>query len=162
MQPYWERVDEYGALLRLGPGDSVAISITTEIGMSREVSTQMAKSFGISLDSWSVRAGAGVTRTTGLKLQVTGKQSITFTRTFANSDPQRRERFLTFWRPAARFRVYELQHLRVVGTGAWNGAEVKRNFAFLWENPAAAHLWKGKAEASAFLSGHLEFSDLHR
>jgi hypothetical protein len=162
MRLYWERVDDYGRVVRLGPGDSITISITTEVGVSAEESTQIARSLRTSLSAWMATIESQITKVSGIKVQTMTREAVTYTRTFSNSDPRRRSRLLTFWRPAIQVQVHALKDLEIAeieSVAGWPARKFNQRFGFLWLTPTATHVWELQSELQSYVSGQLEVSE---
>jgi hypothetical protein len=165
IQPVWRLADEYGrgGVIRLAPGDSISITVSTEVGLSLEESRQLAEAHGVTLQAWIAQLESKVADTYGFRLQTTLKRSVSYTTNFLNSDPAGRTRYVSLWRPNLSCLEWSLEPLRFVDTNFWDTQEFDERFDFLWSNEALfeSNLWVQVADAEISISGQSEWSDMY-
>lgn len=164
VQPCWRRAKEYGhnGLLRLGPGDSISITISTEVGLSIEESSQLSAAHGVSLSVWAAALEATVAETYGMAVQTSARRSVTYTSNYSNSDALGRNRYVALWRPSMSCVEKTLESLRF-RTRGWDDASFNDRFSHLYQPEAvfSSKLWQTSAHREFPVSGQFEHSDMY-
>ncbi len=105
VQFFLERVDKYGAVINIGPGDSTSIAVTTEIGLGVTKSERLATSVGMSLTAWVASVETSISQDTGRSTSITRKEAETYTKTYGNADRQGRDRLISLWKHGVAVRT---------------------------------------------------------
>lgn len=152
--PFWERVDDHGATVRVGPGDAFDVAVTTEVGFTETESKVLAKGAGMSVNAWIARLDASAGENFGYSLARTRKQATTYTRRFGNADEKRRDRLIALWRPGVTVRRLQLDDVYI---------SEERYFQLMpsFVAPNLWELWRTTVEVSSYLSKQYEYSDFY-